>query len=58
VKQDLEKGATEEWLSRARTHAEWLKMNRVGMQAGMEQLLADLKDEIALVDFLIESTQP
>jgi hypothetical protein len=57
AKQNLEKVATKEWLSLARTHAGWLKKNGVRTQAGMEQLLADLKDEIALVDFLIETTQ-
>ena len=49
--QDPQEGISKEWLSLAKTHAQWLKENAAKRQAGMEQLLGDLNDEMTLVDF-------
>lgn len=51
VTQDPQEGISKEWLSLAKTHAQWLKENAAKRQAGVEQLLGDLNDEMTLVDF-------
>ena len=46
------KGVSKEWLSLARSHAQWLKDNGTKVQTKMEGLLSNLNDEITLIDFL------
>lgn len=53
ISQELPEGASSEWLSNAREYAELLKELQLKRKKKVEELLAGLKDEIALVDFLL-----
>jgi hypothetical protein len=53
ISQDRPEGASSEWLSKAREHAQLLKELQLKRKKQSEELLGGLEDEIALVDFLL-----
>jgi hypothetical protein len=56
--QDLPKGISKNWLNQAREHSQWIKEKGINTrQEQLEQLLLELEDEMALVEYLSRDEQ-